>query len=287
MQSYASLGQAAGTASPAVLSAIKQASAESGVDFSYLLQKASVESSFNPAAKAGTSSASGLYQFIDQTWLTEISQHGAEYGLQKEAAAVSVDGSGHASVGDSGMRQEILALKNDPKVAAEMAASFTKDNQQSLQASVGGKIGSTELYLAHFLGAGGAAKFLSAMRSSPNEAAADVMPQAADANEAVFYRPDGTARSLTEVYSRFSSKFGGTGSAVAATTPASQTTIGTASFTPTPAFTTAPADLANSGQAESAFGSATRASLYEMLLLSQLSKMDTGGQISGDRGQEL
>ena len=150
-----------------VVSAIRQASAQSGVDFSYLLHKASVESGLNPNAKASTSSASGLYQFIDQTWLTEIQQHGAQYGLGKEADAVSVGADGHASVADPAMRKQIMAMKNDPTVAAEMAASFTKDNQTFLQTNVGGKVGPTELYLAHFLGAGGAAKFLTAMRQNP------------------------------------------------------------------------------------------------------------------------
>jgi hypothetical protein len=278
MQSYASLGTQSSQASPAVLSAIHQASAESGVDFSYLMQKASVESSFNPSAKAGTSSASGLYQFIDQTWLTEISQHGAEYGLQKEAAAVTIDGSGHASVSDPAMRQEILSLKNDPKAAAEMAAAFTKDNQQSLQQSVGGKIGSTELYLAHFLGAGGAAKFLNALHTSPNTAAADVMPQAADANDAVFYKADGTARSLAEVYNRFAAKFtGSTGAIAASTTAASSASASPTIPSPlTSNFSTVgiAADLATDSGTSSAFGNTSRASLYEMLLLSQLSKMD-------------
>ena len=262
---------------PAVISAIRQASAESGVDFSYLMQKASVESSFNPSAKASTSSASGLYQFIDQTWLTEISQHGSEYGLQKEAAAVSVDSSGHASVGDTEMRQQILALKNDPKVAAEMAAAFTKDNQQALQANVGGKIGSTELYLAHFLGAGGATKFLTALRSNPNQAAADVMPQAADANEGVFYKADGTARSLSEVYNRFANKFSDNNTTVSGSSPAVSTPA-TASTSLASVYTSP--SLTSPALSETAFGNSSRASLYEMLLLSQLSKIDQQGENS-------
>jgi hypothetical protein len=278
MQSYASLGTQSSQASPAVLSAIHQASTESGVDFSYLMQKAAVESSFNPSAKASTSSASGLYQFIDQTWLTEVSQHGAEYGLGKEAAAVSVDGSGHASVADPAMRQEILGLKNDPKAAAAMAAAFTKDNQQSLQQSVGGKIGSTELYLAHFLGAGGAAKFLTALRTSPNSAAADVMPQAADANEGVFYKADGTARSLTDVYNRFAARFTGSTGAVASPAASSPTAASASPAMPSPVTNFSPtgiaADLATDSGTSSAFGNTSRASLYEMLLLSQLSKLD-------------
>ena len=51
-----------------VYDAIKNAAAKTGVNFTYLMEKAAVESSFNPDAKAKTSSATGLFQFIEQTW---------------------------------------------------------------------------------------------------------------------------------------------------------------------------------------------------------------------------
>src|SRR5690242_786525 len=59
------------TIQPEVLASIQQASANTGMDFSYLMAQASRESSFDPTAKASTSSASGLYQFVEQTWLGE------------------------------------------------------------------------------------------------------------------------------------------------------------------------------------------------------------------------
>jgi hypothetical protein len=255
-------------ASPEVVNAIRHASAESGVDFTYMMQKASTESSFNPTAKASTSSASGLYQFIDQTWLTELSEHGAEYGLGKEAAAISVDAAGHASVQDAAMRNHIMALKNDPTAAAEMAAAYTKDNQSTLQQTVGGKIGSTELYLAHFLGAGGATKFLNAMRSNASQSAASVMPEAADANEPVFFHADGSARSLGEVYARFAARFSGNTAVVDTGSASAPNTISGA--LPLSSYSTA-----NSGSVwPTAMGDPSRASLYEMLVLSQISKTE-------------
>ena len=50
-----------------VVDAIRDASKRSGVDFKFMLAKAQTESSFDPSAKARTSSASGLYQFIEST----------------------------------------------------------------------------------------------------------------------------------------------------------------------------------------------------------------------------
>jgi hypothetical protein len=162
-----------------------------------------------------------------------------------------------------------------------MAAAFTKDNQVSLQASVGGAIGATELYLAHFLGAGGAAKFLTALRRNPGQSAAAVMPQAADANEPVFYHADGSPRSLAEVYNRFAAKFSNTATVVANASQSDaiqSSTLGFAKFSGVSG-----SSLAGT-VTPTALGESDRASLYEMLVLSQLSETETPIPVGeGDR----
>ena len=60
-----------------VRTAIANASRSTGMDFDYLLGQAQLESGLNPGARAGTSSATGLYQFIEQSWLGIVKQHGA------------------------------------------------------------------------------------------------------------------------------------------------------------------------------------------------------------------
>jgi hypothetical protein len=189
-----------------VVGAIQAAATRTGVDFAYLLNKADQESGLNPAAKAATSSATGLYQFIKQTWLQMVKQHGNEYGLGAEAQAIEIQ-DGKAVVKDKELREKILNLRHDPALSAAMAAEFTRDNKDYLESSVGGNVGSTELYFAHFLGAGGASKFLKAMRASPDAAAAELMPEAAEANPSVFYNKSGRELSLREIYDRFASKF--------------------------------------------------------------------------------
>jgi hypothetical protein len=190
-----------------VLGAIRMASARTGVDFAYLLNKADQESGLNPSAKASTSSATGLYQFVSQTWFKMVKEHGKDYGLDKEAAAISME-DGKAMVDDKAMRDKILKMRHDPVLSAAMAAEYALDNKDYLDAKLGGsKVGSTELYLAHFLGATGAAKFLNAMKTSPNASAAEIMPSAADANHNVFYSKSGEARTLREIYDRFAAKF--------------------------------------------------------------------------------
>lgn len=196
-------------ASQNVIQAVQKASARTGVDFSFLMEKAAAESSFNPTAKAKTSSATGLYQFIESTWLNMVKNHGDKYGLGEYADKIEIK-NGKPCVADCD-REEILKLRNDPEIAALMAGEFTADNKDFLKRNVGGNIGSTELYFAHFMGAGGAAKFLNSRNINGDVTAADLFPAAAKANKNVFYNhKTGEARSLDEVYAYFDKKFSGT-----------------------------------------------------------------------------
>lgn len=192
---------------PEVVSAIRQASTQTGVDFSYLMQKAEAESSFNPQAQAPTSSARGLFQFIDKTWLETIDRHGDAHGLSKAAELITRDSNGELEVKDPAMRREILAMRDNPRIAAMMAAELAKDNQASLEQSLGRKVGNTEMYMAHFLGAGGAARFLATLDANPHLRAASVVPAAATANQSVFYE-NGKSLTVDQVYAHFAEKFG-------------------------------------------------------------------------------
>lgn len=191
-----------------VEAAVRLASQRTGVDFSYLMEKAAVESGFRTDVKAATSSATGLYQFIDSTWLATVKEHGAKHGLGQYANAIDTRPDGRYFVSDPDTRREILDLRKDPTASALMAAEFTRDNKEYLEKNVSGNIGSTELYLAHFLGAQGGAKFLNAMKESPNRKASELFPDAAGANRAVFYdKTTGDPKTLKQIYDRFDAKF--------------------------------------------------------------------------------
>lgn len=198
-----------------ITGAIQSASQKTGVGFSYLLQQANVESSFKADAKAKGSSATGLYQFIDSTWISMIKENGEKYGLGKYASQISDNG----SVANKSVKKQILALRKDPEIASAMAAEYAANNKQYLQSTVGGKIGSTELYMAHFMGPGGAAKFLAKMQDNPNAIGAKSFSKEACSNEAVFYKENGKPRTLSEIYAFFDKKFdGGTDQNVNTTT---------------------------------------------------------------------
>ena len=191
-----------------VQSAIQLASSKTGVDFDYLLGQAKIESGLNTRARSGTSSATGLYQFVEQSWLAVVKKHGAEHGLGWAADSIGQTSDGRYTVGDSATRSAILALRNDPDAASLMAAEHASDNKTALEGSLGRTANGTDLYMAHFLGIGGAKKFLSAMANNPGASAASLFPQAANANRSIFFAGNGQPRSLSAIYQRFTDKLG-------------------------------------------------------------------------------
>lgn len=179
---------------PQVQAAIARASQATGIDFSYLLGQARLESSLNPNAKAESSSAAGLYQFTKGTWLDTLDRHGSAHGLGWADAAIQ-----GGRVRDPALRQQVLALRFDPDASARMAAELASDNRDFLRGVLGREPDAPELYMAHFLGADGAGRFLTAMAANPAQSAAALFPEAAGANQAIFYDASGQPRSLGEV----------------------------------------------------------------------------------------
>lgn len=199
-------GAARGEPSAHVLRSIASASQRTGIPFGYLFNQAKAESAFNPTAKATTSSAVGLYQFTRQTWLATLDAHGAEHGLSWAADAIEQGPGGRFRVRDPQARDGILELRNDPNIAAAMAGELASDNGAYLREHLGREATQTDLALAHFLGAGGAANFLTALVASPEAPAASLFPDAAAANRSVFYHRTGEARSFAEIHARFAAQ---------------------------------------------------------------------------------
>lgn len=138
---------------------------------------AAVESSFDPNAKAPTSSAGGYFQFLDSTWKETLDKHGAKYGLAKNAS------------------------KYDGRANALMGMEFLKDNTEYLKKRLGRDITDVDLYAAHFLGPGGASKFLGAPTGS--DARGWVGENVPGANYSIFFDKNGTARTVGGVYEEF------------------------------------------------------------------------------------
>ena len=189
-----------------IQSAIAIASNRTGVDFNYLLGQAQVESGMRADARASTSSATGLFQFLDQSWLAVVKQHGAEHGMGWAADAITQTSSGRYVINDPAMRRQVLDLRKDPTAASLMAAEHASDNKDALEGALGRPATGTDLYMAHFLGLGGAKSFLTQMERNTNQSGAALFPAAARANRNIFYNPNGTPRTLGEIYGRFGDK---------------------------------------------------------------------------------
>src|SRR6202047_4107338 len=184
-----------------IAGAIKQAASTTGTSFEYLLATAKMESNFDPKASASTSSARGLYQFIDQTWLGTVKEAGAQLGYGKYADAISKSASGSYSVSNPADRSAVMKLRDDPAAASSMAAVLTQSNSFKLTGKIGRRPTDAELYMAHFMGAGGASKLISNAEDNPQASGARLFPNAAAANRSIFYDRSGSARSVSQVYS--------------------------------------------------------------------------------------
>ncbi|WP_316175607.1 lytic transglycosylase domain-containing protein [Bradyrhizobium sp. SZCCHNRI1073] len=192
-----------------VAGAIKQAADSVGTSFEYLLSTAKMESDFNPTAGASTSSARGLYQFIDQTWLGTVKEAGADLGYGQYADAITRTPAGDYTVSDPAMRQAIMKLRDDPQASSAMAAALTQSNSFQLTGKIGRRPTDAELYMAHFMGVGGAAKLITSTQETPNASAARMFPSAAAANRPIFYDRDGQARSVSQVYAVLNTRYAG------------------------------------------------------------------------------
>ena len=170
-----------------VVEAIRDGSMESGADFEYLLRTATRESSLDPSAKAPTSSATGLFQFIEQTWLGTMKDAGPKFGLSGYSNEISEVRPGVYDVPDPLQKAEILALRNDPRIASVMAGELTRENHDQLAARIGYAPSEADLYLAHVFGVDSAGDMIEVSVAAPDTSAAEMFPDAARANQALFY----------------------------------------------------------------------------------------------------
>lgn len=167
---------------PDVVAAIHEACRGSGEDFAYMLTVAAKESRFDADAASASSSASGLYQFIAQTWLHLVKAHGAKHGLAEWAAKIEQGPRGFV-VRSAADRQAVLDLRFDPRANAAMAVEFVKEQRAELAQAIKRQPTPVELYVAHLVGAGTAARGI-VLAGGPEGVV--VSPEAARANPTLF-----------------------------------------------------------------------------------------------------
>ena len=211
-----------------VLAALHSASRQTGSDFDYLLATATRESSLNSAAKSKGSSATGLFQFIDRTWLGLVKRFGDRHGLGQFAAAIKETPTGGYTVAADDTKAAILALRQNPEISALMAGEAATETKQALECALGRQICSGELYAAHFLGEGRARQLIALNETDPDARADLEFPQAAKANRNIFFHADGSAKTVAEVYAWVVGVPPGTGAPAGTGTQNTQTLVASA-----------------------------------------------------------
>ncbi len=146
-----------------------------------LMAIADKESSFATEVQASTSSATGLFQFIERTWLGVVRDFGPAYGLDREAKLAAASGL------DPAERGRILDLRRDAYLSAVMTAEMLKRDALRIQKKMGRNLSGGEIYLLHFLGPDGTEKLLDRVAQAPSAAAAELLPKPAEANKSIFY----------------------------------------------------------------------------------------------------
>ena len=180
----AGLGVPGGSpASPGPAAAAPTFAATGGAMGDYLASTRAKESGGNDLAANPNSTALGRYQFTKDTWA----------GLAKKYPDLGLTPNG----------------RTDPAQQERAMEAFTRDNAQALT-SAGITINPQNLYGAHFLGAGGATKFIPGALSSPDVPAASLVgPGVASANRTVFFNRDGSPKTAGEVYAWMGNRRGG------------------------------------------------------------------------------
>ena len=261
----------------AVTGAIRKASRSTGASFEYLLATAKVESDLNPNLTMRSSTATGLFQFLEQTWLGVMKSAGRAFGYGRYADAITQTQSGNYVVEDTGLRDEMMKLRKDPAINAAMGGVFTQQNAAVVSKRIGRQPTDGELYIAHFFGPYAASQVIKMATSNPTANAAEMFPAAAAANRPIFYDKQGNARSIAGVYSELVRRYQvarasptpGLSPAVASAAPA--TVLAPASVAASKR--TAPAELPDTAGVAAAFAAANPAPVAATFVRSQSAPM--------------
>jgi len=169
-----------------IASILQEASAATGAPLGIMQRIAYSESGFNPNAKAkAPSSASGLFQFVKDTWDTMLRRKGKKYGLSPDTSPF------------------------DARANALMGGEFIQDNIKDIQSSVlTPPPTATDVYAAHFMGSDGAKQLFREIKNDPYTIAASVFPKAAESNPSIFYDKNKTPRTVRQVYEVLAYKMG-------------------------------------------------------------------------------
>jgi hypothetical protein len=185
-----------------VVQALSNAARVTGADPALLLALAQSESRLDPFARNRLSSARGLMQFTRASWLEAVRDFGPRHGVGSHVEALS--GSHSGSNRPSPLQPQrltwVLALRDDPRLSALLAAERIIQARAGLEQALGRPAEAADLYAVHLLGSAGARRFLDALHRTPSRpATAAVGRDAVRRNRGVFFASGGRALRSSEV----------------------------------------------------------------------------------------
>lgn len=174
--------------------AAQAAAVHTGIDRTVLLAFAASESSLRTSARNGRSSAVGLMQFTEQSWLLAVRRFGHAHGLGELASRIT-QRQGRFGMASEEELSRVLDLRGDARLAASLAAETARFNSARFRGRFGGEAAPDALYAMHVLGTQGGLRLLDAVRREPARPASEVIAASAIAANPRIFRPQG--RDLT------------------------------------------------------------------------------------------
>ncbi len=193
---------------------IYQASIATHIDFELLLITAMIESDLGRVTKSSTSSARGIFQYIEPTWLVLIKRYGARIGQKNYASAITINTESYLpEITDASQftKKDILSLRDNTKIAALIKANQLKDEAKIVaKYKAGQRINATDHYIVHMLGLSQARTFYTLLKNESSNILANLnnkgFKEAIRLNPTFFYNAQNKALSAAEAYTQFHRK---------------------------------------------------------------------------------
>ncbi|PCI57085.1 MAG: hypothetical protein COB36_02105 [Alphaproteobacteria bacterium] len=199
---------------PSLIDDIYEASTVTHIDFELLIITAMIESDLGRVTKSSTSSARGIFQYIEPTWLVLIKRYGSRIGQGDYTNSITINAESYLPeiASDSQFTiKDILTLRDNTKIASLIKAYQLKDEAKIVaKYKAGQRINATDHYIVHMLGLSQAHTFYALLKNESSNILANLeskgFKEAMRLNPTFFYNAQNKALSAADAYIQFHHK---------------------------------------------------------------------------------